>query len=65
MTDHARFVSVARFADIVGLSERGCWTLIRDGIIPVYRVRRRTLIKVEEGCEAFERFAVQGHNDAS
>lgn len=64
MEDQARFVSVSRFANIVGISERGCWALIRDGVLPVYRVRRRTLIKVEEGCAAFEKFAAKGHNNA-
>lgn len=64
MNDQALFVSVPRFASIVGISERGCWTLIRDGVLPVYRVGRRTLIKVEEGCRAFEAFAVKGHDDA-
>ncbi len=57
MTNHAVFVSVARFADLVGLSERTCWNLIRTRVIPVYRVGRRTLVKAEEGFQALERFA--------
>ena len=64
MEDQALFVSVPRFANIVGISERGCWTLIREGVLPVYRVRRRTLIKIEEGCRAFEEFAAQGSDGA-
>ena len=57
MRESARFVSVASFAKLVSLSERTCWNLIRSGSIPVYRVRRRTLVKVEEGCRALERVA--------
>ena len=54
MTDQAVFVSVPRFAALVGLSERTCWDLIRRQRIPVYRVGRRTLIKSEEGFKALE-----------
>ena len=50
----ARFVSVSRFAELVGLSERTCWDLIRTQRIPVYRVGRRTLVKAEEGFRAIE-----------
>jgi len=57
MPENARFVSVARFAELVGLSERTCWNLIRSRRIPVYRIGRRTLIKTEEGCRAIERLA--------
>jgi len=60
MPENARFVSVARFAELVGLSERTCWNLIRDGWIPVYRIGRRTLVKVEEGYRALERAAEDG-----
>ena len=47
----------ARFAALVGLSDRTCWELIRRGLIPVYRIGRRTLVKPEEGCRALERVA--------
>jgi len=57
MPECARFVSVARFAELVGLSERTCWNLIRSRRIPVYRIGRRTLVKAEEGFEAIERAA--------
>ena len=60
MTDNALFVSVPRFAKMVGLSERTCWNLIRSGRIPVYRIGRRTLVKLEEGCRALERVAQEG-----
>ena len=60
MTDHALFVSVPRFAKMVGLSERTCWALIRERVLPVYRIKRRTLIKTEEGCRAIERLAAVG-----
>ena len=60
MTDYALFVSVPRFAKMVGLSERTCWTLIRDRALPVYRIRRRTLIKTDEGCRAIQRLAAAG-----
>ena len=46
MHEYARFVSVARFAKLVGLSERMCWKLIQWRTLPVYRVGRRTLIKL-------------------
>lgn len=59
----ARFVSVARFAELVGLSERTCWNLIRTQRIPSYRVGRRTLVKTEEGFRAIERLG-RGHNSA-
>jgi excisionase family DNA binding protein len=57
MHEYARFVSVARFAKLVGLSERMCWKLIRRRTLPVYRVGRRTLIKAEQGFEVIERLA--------
>jgi hypothetical protein len=57
MSDHAVFVSVPRFAEIVGLSERMCWMLIRRKALPVYRIGRRTLIKITEGVAALERAA--------
>ena len=57
MPETARFVSVARFADLVGLSDRTCWNLIRIQVIPVYRVGGRTLVKTEEGFQAIERLA--------
>jgi hypothetical protein len=57
MSDHALFVSVPRFAEIVGLSERMCWMLIRRKVLPVYRIRRRTLIKTKEGVAALEQAA--------
>jgi len=60
MTDQAVFVSVSRFAALVGLSERTCWHLIRIHKIPVYRIGRRTLVKAEEGCRAIERLAAAG-----
>ena len=60
MPEDARFVSVARFSELVGLSERTCWNLIRSGRIPVYRIGRRTLVKLEEGCRALERVAQEG-----
>lgn len=62
MNNQALFVSVPRFAQMVGLSERTCWYLVKEGSIPVYRVRRRTLIKVDEGCRALERL---GRDEAS
>ena len=65
MRETARFVSVPRFAKLVSLSERMCWNLIRSGSIPVYRVRRRTLVKVEEGCRALERVAAADPTDGS
>lgn len=52
MQERARFVSVSRFAEVVSLSERTCWHLIRQQRLPVYRVGRRTLIKVDEGLAA-------------
>ena len=55
MREGARFVSVSRFAELVGLSERTCWTLIRRNRLPVYRVGRRTLVKVEQGVASIER----------
>ena len=64
MPESARFVSVARFAALVGLSGRTCWTLIRNGQIPVYRVGRRTLVKAEEGFRSLERLGAGGRRDA-
>jgi hypothetical protein len=61
----ARFVSVSRFAQLVSLSERTCWSLIRGRLIPVYRVGRRTLVKTEEGFQALERLAVKSVPSAS
>ncbi len=58
MHEEPRYVSVARFAELVSLSQRTCWSLIEGRLIPVYRVGRRTLIKPEEGFEALERLAV-------
>ena len=55
----AAFVSVSRFAALVGLSDRTCWDLIRRDLIPVYRIGRRTLVKPEEGFEALEQSAVR------
>jgi hypothetical protein len=63
--EETRFVSVARFAELVSLSERTCWNLIRGHLIPVYRVGRRTLIKTDEGCEALERLAVRTRRKSS
>ena len=60
MQEEPRFVSVRRFAELVSLSERTCWSLIQGELIPAYRVGRRTLIKAEEGFEALERLAVSG-----
>jgi hypothetical protein len=57
MPEYAHFVSVARFAKLVGLSERTCWNLIRTQAIPVHRIGRRTLVKAEEGFEAIEKLA--------
>jgi hypothetical protein len=57
MPEYARFVSVARFAKLVGLSERKCWVLIGRRDLPVYRIGRRTLVKAEEGFEAIEKLA--------
>ncbi len=55
MREQLRFVSVARFAELVGLSERTCWALIRQQRLPVLRVGRRTLIKLDDGVAAIER----------
>jgi predicted DNA-binding transcriptional regulator AlpA len=55
MGEETRFVSVARFAELVSLSERTCWNLIRRRQLPVYRIGRRTLVRVEEGVEALVR----------
>ena len=55
MGDEARFVSVARFAELVSLSERTCWNLIRRRQLPVYRIGRRTLVRLDEGVEALVR----------
>lgn len=55
--EEPRYISVARFAELVSLSARTCWGLIKAELIPVYRVGRRTLIKTEEGFEALELFA--------
>ncbi len=71
--DRARYVSVGKFAELVSLSERTCWSLIQGDLIPAYRVRRRTLIKAEEGFEALERLAhsragvepTDGHSNSS
>ena len=57
MTNQAVFVSVSRFAKLVGLSKRTCWTLIRRHDLPVHRIGRRTLVKAEEGFEALEKLA--------
>jgi excisionase family DNA binding protein len=54
MGEREVFVSVTRFAGIVGLSKRTCWKLIRQGVVPVYRVGRRTLVKTTEGLAAIE-----------
>jgi excisionase family DNA binding protein len=54
MVERKVFVSVTRFAEIVGLSKRTCWKLIHQGVIPVYRVGRRTLVKITEGLAALE-----------
>jgi len=61
----ARYVSVSRFAELVSLSERTCWSLIRGRLIPVYRVGRRTLVKTEEGFQALERLAVKSPRGAT
>jgi hypothetical protein len=60
MTEPSLFVSVPRFARIVGLSERKCWKLVREGAVPVYRIGRRTLVKLSEGAAALERAATRG-----
>jgi excisionase family DNA binding protein len=52
MGEETRFVSVARFAELVSLSERTCWNLIRQRKLPVYRIGRRTLVRADEGFEA-------------
>jgi excisionase family DNA binding protein len=57
MTEHAPFVSVPGFAELVGLSERTCWNLIRQRALPVYRIGRRTLVKTEEGLATLEQVA--------
>ncbi len=57
MPEYAHFVSVARFANLVGLSERKCWILIGRHELPVYRIGRRTLIKTLEGFKAIEKLA--------
>lgn len=62
MDEMARYVSVGRFSALVGLSDRTCWTLIKRGVLPVYKVGRRTLIKTHEGFEALERFAIESAN---
>jgi predicted DNA-binding transcriptional regulator AlpA len=55
MGEETRFVSVARFAELVSLSERTCWNLIRRRQLPVYRIGRRTLVRPDEGVEALVR----------
>lgn len=50
----ARFVSVRRFADLVGLSERTIWRLVSRNELPVLRIGRRTLISVMQGIAALE-----------
>ena len=55
MTDQPVFVSVSRFAKIVRLSERTCWTLISWRKLPVCRIGWRTLVKTQEGFNAIER----------
>ena len=55
MGEETRFVSVARFAELVSLSERTCWNLIRRRQLPVYRIGRRTLVRLDEGVEALVR----------
>jgi hypothetical protein len=60
MREGACFVSVGRFAGLVGLSERMCWSLIRRNIVPVYRIGRRTLVKISEGVAAIEQAADRG-----
>jgi predicted DNA-binding transcriptional regulator AlpA len=55
MGEEIRFVSVARFAELVSLSERTCWNLIRRRQLPVYRIGRRTLVRPDEGVEALVR----------
>ena len=62
MHEDSRFVSVRRFAELVSLSERTCWSLVKSELIPAYRIGRRTLIKAEEGFEALERLAVRRPN---
>jgi len=57
MTERAIFVSVRQFAPIVGLSERTCWNLIHRHVLPVHRIGRRVLVKVDEGAAAIERIA--------
>jgi predicted DNA-binding transcriptional regulator AlpA len=65
MGEETRFVSVARFAELVSLSERTCWNLIRRRQLPVYRIGRRTLVRVEEGVEALVRAGRRRRTPAS
>ena len=63
MTDRAIFVSVREFAPTVGLSERTCWNLIHRQVLPVHRIGRRVLVKVDEGVAALERIAANSAPD--
>ena len=49
------FISVKGFAKITTLSERTVWSLIQKNQLPVYRIGRRTLVRLGEGIEAIER----------
>lgn len=57
MHEGALFVSVKRFAEMVGLSERNCWNLIQAGVLPAWRIGRRTLLKPQEAVAALEEAA--------
>ena len=54
-TEPPTLLSVSRFAQRVDLSERTIWRLIEEGLLTVYRVRRRTLVDFGEGVAAIKK----------
>jgi predicted DNA-binding transcriptional regulator AlpA len=52
---HPIFVSIPRFAEMVGLSERTIWKFISENRLQPTRIGRRTLIRVQHGVESLER----------
>ena len=46
------FVSVRKFATIIGISDRQTWRMVRDGSIPSIKLGRRRLIPLADAVAA-------------
>jgi len=54
-----KFYRISDAANAISVSKSQIWTLIREGIIPVYKISEKiTLVKVSELIEYVESFKV-------